>query len=112
MKTTEFKQTYYLELSYKQVSEVEFKSTVTVYERSSRNEITRESVKIDFLKIDQQLSDSQYSLTPISWQTYLNQTITMLFNLIMLRFGIVDLYLLNDRNKIIEFFNQNPFLTE
>ena len=112
MKTSEFKQTYYLALTYKQVSEIEFTSTVIVYEKSNNKEITRESVKIDFLKIGQQLDDSKYTLTPISWQIYLNQTTTMLFNLIMLKFGIHDLYLINDRKKIIEFFNQDPFQNE
>ena len=112
MKTSDFKLAYFLDTDYQKVSDNEFTATVIVYERKKNIEITRETVKIDFVAIQKQLSNSLLTLTPISWSTYLNATITMLFNLILIRFGISDSYVLNDKEKISKLFKKNPFIED
>jgi hypothetical protein len=79
------------------VPEIEFTTTITVYNKENNQKIIKEGVKINFLEIGQQINDSQFTLTPISWKIYLNQTITMLVNLILIRFKISDLYTINDK---------------
>ena len=64
------------------------------------------------MDIGQDLADSNFSFNPITWETFLNSTITMLFNMLMLRINLTDLYSVDGQEKIAELFNENPFHKE
>jgi len=112
MNTKEFKASYYLQRSYQQVLLTEFYCKLIVKSKANDQEITGIETKINTLEIGQDLEDSQFSLSPISWERYLNQTIIMLFNMLMYRLNIDDLYNVDGQEKIGEFFNKNPFHDE
>ena len=112
MNTTQFKNDYYLQRNYQQVSETEFKCRLVVKSRANNQEITGIETKVNTDEIGQGLADSQFSINPISWERYLNQTITMLFNLLMFRLNIHDLYNVDGEDNIAEFFDKNTFYEE
>lgn len=112
MTTDQFKSNYYLKRSYEQVSPTEFHCKLNVYLKSNNQEISGIETKINTTDIGQAMEDSQFSLTPISSENYLNQTITILFNMLMFRFNITDLYNTDGQNEISEFFDENPFHEE
>ncbi len=109
MDTTQFKNGYFIERVYKPISETEFKCRLIVKSKANNQEITGIETKINTVDIGQGLADSQFSVNPISWERYLNQTIIMLFNMLMLRLNITDLYNVDGEDKISEFFEENPF---
>ena len=109
MDTKQFKQDYLIERAYQPISETEFKCRLIVKSKADNQEITGIETKINTVEIGQGLADSQFSVNPISWEIYLNQTITMLFNMLMLRINITDLYNVDGEDKISEFFDENPF---
>lgn len=109
MNTKQFKKGYFIERVYKPISETEFKCRLIVKSKTDNQEITGIETKINTVEIGQGLADSQFSVNPISWERYLNQTITMLFNMLMLRLNITDLYNVDGEDKISEFFDKNPF---
>lgn len=80
--------------------------------KTTHKEITSIETKINAMDIGQGISDSNFSINPISWETFLNSTITMLFNILMSRIGLKDLYSINRQEKITELFNENPFYKE
>jgi len=109
METTQFKNGYFIERVYQPISETEFKCRLMVKSKANNQEITGIETKINTVEIGQGLADSQFSVNPISWERFLNQTITILFNMLMLRLNITDLYKVDGEDKISEFFNENPF---
>ena len=109
METTQFKNGYFIERVDQPISETEFKCRLIVKSKANNQEITGIETKINTVDIGQGLADSQFSFNPISWERYLNQTITMLFNMLMLRLNITDLYNVDGEAKISEFFEENPF---
>jgi hypothetical protein len=66
-----------------------------VKNKTTHKEITSIETKINAMDIGQGISDSNFSINPISWETFLNSTITMLFNILMSRIGLKDLYSIN-----------------
>lgn len=109
MDTKQFKQDYFIERVYQPISETEFKCRLIVKSKADNQEITGIETKINTVEIGQGLADSQFSVNPISWERYLNQTIKMLFNMLMLRINITDLYNVDGEDKISEFFDEDPF---
>lgn len=109
MDTTQFKHGYFIERVYQPISETEFKCRLIVKSKANNQEITGIETKINTVEIGQGLADSQFSVNPISWERYLNQTITMLFNMLMLRLNITDLNNVDGEVKTSEFFDENPF---
>lgn len=112
MTIQQFKQSYYLERQYQPVSDVEFFCKIIVKNKITHNEITSIETKINAMEIGQGLTDSNFSFNPISWETFLNSTIKMLFNMMMLRIDIQDLYRVDEQGNIAELFNEDPFHTE
>jgi hypothetical protein len=112
MTIQQFKQSYYLERQYQPVSDVEFFCKIIVKNKITHNEITSIETKINAMEIGQGLTDSNFSFNPISWETFLNSTIKMLFNMMMLRIDIQDLYRVDEQGNISELFNEDPFHTE
>ncbi len=112
MTIQQFKQSYYLERQYQPVSDVEFFCKIIVKNKITHNEITSIETKINAMEIGQGLTDSNFSFNPISWETFLNSTIKMLFNMLMLRIDIQDLYRVDEQENIAELFNEDPFHTE
>jgi hypothetical protein len=112
MNVNQFKTNYYLEREYKKVSEVEFYCRIIVKDNLNNQEITRIETRINALDVGQNLTDSQFTITPISWEKYLNQSITMLFNMLMLRLNISDIHIIDGQTSISDFFNKNPFHNE
>lgn len=112
MTTEQFKANCYLKRDYQKVSETEYHCKIRVFLKSSNQEIPGIpgiQTKINATDIGQDLADSQFSLTPISWENYLNQTIIMLFNMLMFRFNISDIHNVDDQEEIAKFFDTNPF---
>lgn len=109
MNINQFKSSYYLERQYQQVSEIEFYCRLVVKSKQNNQEVTGIETKINTLQIGQGLSASHFSFHPINWENYLNQTITMLFNMLMLSINLVDIYNVDGQEKIANFFNENPF---
>jgi hypothetical protein len=64
------------------------------------------------LEIEQGIADSRFTINSISWERYLNQTIIMLFNMLMYRLSIVDIFNVDGQKAIEEFFIENPFHEE
>jgi hypothetical protein len=112
MTIQQFKQSYYLERQYQPISDIEFFCKIIVKNKITHNEITSIETKINAMDIGQGISDSNFSFNPISWGTFLNSTIKMLFNMLMLRINIQDLYRVNDQRNIAELFNEDPFHKE
>lgn len=112
MTTNEFKSNYYLQRVYGQASESEIYCRILVKRRKDDIEITGLETKINTYDIGQSLADSQFSFNPITWENYLNQTIIMLFNLLMLRLNISDIYSVDGKENIATFFDENPFHEE
>jgi len=112
MTTNQLRAHYYLERTYSQVSEIEFTCRIVVKDRKNNQELTRINTKINTLDTGQDIADSNFSLTPITWERFLNQTIQMLFNMLMFRLNITDLHTVDGQEKIAEFFSENPFHTE
>lgn len=109
MDTKQFKQSYFLEIVYKSISITEFKCRLIVKSKTNNQEIKGIETKINTIDIGQGIADSQFNVHPISWERYLSQTITMLFNLLMLHLNITDLHNVDGEENISEFFNENPF---
>lgn len=109
MDTTQFKNGFFIERVYQPISETEFKCRLIIKSKANNKEITGIETKINTVEIGQGLANSQFSVNPINWKRYLNQTITMLFNMLMLRLNITDLYYVDGEDEISEFFNENPF---
>jgi hypothetical protein len=109
MNTSQFKVSYFLQKDYRKVSPIEFYCKLTVISKSDEKEVTGIETKINLLEIDQQLADSQFGLTPVTWEMYMNETISILFYYLMLRVNVqlIDNIISND--QIAEFFNENPF---
>lgn len=82
---------------------------MVVKSRQGNSEITGIKTKIDFLDTDQSIAESRFTLTPITWEIYLDQTIIMLFNMLMFRLNIEDLYSVDGKEQIELFFDKNPF---
>jgi len=112
MTTQQFKQSYYLERQYQPVSDIEFFCKIIVKNKTTHKQITSIETKINAMDIGQDLADSNFSFNPITWETFLNSTITMLFNMLMLRINLTDLYSVDGQEKIAELFNENPFHKE
>ena len=112
MTTEQFKSDYYLQRVYGQVSETEIYCRLLVKNRENNDEITGLETKINTYDIGQRLDDSRFSFNPITWENYLNQTIIMLFNLLMLRLSISDIYSVDGKESIAAFFNEYPFHAE
>ena len=112
MNKTQFREEFYIERMYQKVSEIEFTCHLIVKSRENNNVVTRIETKINILDVDQEVSDSRFTLQPISWEHYLNKTIEMLFNMLMIRLNIDEPYTITGRDEISEFFNENPFYRE
>jgi hypothetical protein len=112
MNTNEFKASFYLVRTYQRVSEIEFKCKIVVKDRNTDKEITGIETKINTFEIGQGIADSRFAINPISWERYLNQTIIMLFNMLLYRLSIVDIYNVDGQKAIGEFFIENPFHAE
>jgi|1048.fasta_scaffold44297_2 hypothetical protein len=112
MTILQFKQSYYLERQYQSVSDIEFFCKIIVKNKTTHNQITSIETKINAMDIERDLVDSNFSINPITWETFLNSTINMLFNLLMLRINLTGLHSADGQEKIAELFNENPFHNE
>lgn len=112
MNINQFQTNYFLQREYQQVSEIEFYCRIIVKDKQNNQEITRIETRINALDVEQNLTDSQFTITPISWENYLNQSIIMLFNMLMLRLNISDIHNVDGQDSITEFFSENPFHNE
>ncbi|MBV5281530.1 MAG: hypothetical protein JZU53_03755 [Paludibacter sp.] len=112
MNTNQFKSNFYLQRVYGQISNAEIFCRLIVKQKLDDKEITGIETKINTYEIGQSLADSRFTFNTVSWGNYWNQTITMLFNLLMLRLNIEDIYNVDGYEKIAEFFYENPFHKE
>ena len=112
MNTTKFKTDYYLQRVYGRISETEIYCRLIVMSKLNNYEITGLETKINTYDIGQVLNDSKFTMQPISWGKYLNQTIVMLFNLLMIRLDISDIHSVEGMDNISTFFDENPFHPE
>ena len=112
MNTEQFKERFYLERHYGRILEIEIYCRIVVKKRENDQEVTGIETKINTLDIGKDLADSQFTLTPISWGDYLNQTIQMLFNMLVIRLKIDNCLTVNGQESISDFFNENPFHEE
>ncbi|MBA4155801.1 hypothetical protein [Flavobacterium sp.] len=109
MTTSQFKADYYLEKTYDFISEVEFNCKLTMKRKSDDAFVTGLKTKINILEVGQDIADSQFAINPISWEKYLDATIIMQFNLLMLKINLIDLYNTDGKKNIADFFEENPF---
>jgi len=112
MNATLFKRYYYLKITPKQITETEFLYRLIVFSKQTSEEITGIETKINFYQIDEKVKDSQFQFNQITWENILNQTIIMLFNALMFRIQLTDIYLLDGKEHIKEFFPNDPFFKE
>lgn len=112
MKTKQFTSNFYIQRVYGQISNTEIFCRLIVKQRLDDMEITGIETKINTYEIGQSLADSRFSLNTVTWGNYLNQTIIMLFNLLMLRLNIENIYNVDGQENIAIFFNENPFHEE
>lgn len=112
MDSKEFKEKFYLVLEKKRISDIEIYFEIAIRDKKDNNRINGLGTRVNTLDIDQNIADSQFNATPISAEKYINQAIQMLFNLVMFRLNISDVYDLGDRESITEFFKDSPFFEE
>lgn len=112
METKHFKSTYCLQRIYGHVSDSQIFCRIIVKNRSDNSEIMGLESKIKSFDVGEGLAYSLFSIHPISWEIYLNETIIVLFNLLMLRLNISDLKPMNDQKAIATFFEEDPFVEE
>lgn len=112
MNKTQFTEEFYIERVYRRISEIEFTCNLIVKSRENNNVVTGIETKINILDVNQEVSDSRFTLEPISREKYLNKSIEMLFHMLMIRLNIDESYAITDRVEISEFFNENPFYRE
>jgi hypothetical protein len=109
MTTEQFKADYYLEKVYEKISEIEFDCKLAMKRKADDAIITGLKTKINVLEVGQDIADSQFEINQISWENYLDATIIMQFNLLMLKINLVDLYNTDGKKNIADFFEENPF---
>lgn len=112
MNVNQFKNGYYIQRVYGNISQSEIFCRLIVKKRQDDTEITGLETKINVYDIGQQLADSRFAINTITWENYLNQTIVMLFNMLMLRLGISGIYTVYRQDVIEIFFDENPFHEE
>ncbi|WP_129750066.1 hypothetical protein [Flavobacterium beibuense] len=109
MTTEQLKEDYYLERTYKEVSDTELNCKLTIIRKADKVTVTGIQTKINILEVGQDISDSQFQIYPITWETYLDETIIMQFNLLMLRINLTDLHNTEGKKNIADFFIDYPF---
>ena len=109
MTTQQFKADYYLEKIYESISETEFNCKLSMKRKSDNAVVTGLKTKINILDVGQDIADSQFEINPINWETYMDATIVMQFNLLMLKINLIDLYDTDGKRNIADFFEENPF---
>ncbi len=112
MNVNQFKSGYYIQRVYGNISQSEIFCRLIVKNRQDDTEITGLETKINVYDIGQQLAESRFAINTITWKNYLNQTIVMLFNMLMLKLGITDIYNVDEQEAIAPFFDENPFYNE
>ncbi|OOV19547.1 hypothetical protein [Flavobacterium sp. LM4] len=109
MTTEQFKADYYLEKIYENISETEFNCKLTIKRKSDDAFITGLKTKINVLEVGQDIADSKFEINTIDWEAYLDATIIMQFNLLMLKINLIDIYNTDGKKNIADFFEENPF---
>ncbi len=109
MTTHQFKADYYLDKKYETISPTEFNCKLTVIRKTDNAILTGLKTKINILEVEQDIADSKFEINPLDWETYLDATITMQFNLLMLKINLTDIYNTDGKKNIADFFEENPF---
>ncbi|MEZ0007623.1 hypothetical protein ABH942_003008 [Flavobacterium sp. 28YEA47A] len=109
MTTEEFKKDYYLEKIYERISEIEFDCKLIVKRKSDNAYVTGVKTKTNILDVSQDITDTRFAINPITWPIYLDDIIIMLFNLLIFRISLTDIYETNNKRNIADFFRINPF---
>jgi hypothetical protein len=114
MDSIEFKRKYYLKRIYQKDSDTEFYCRIVAHKREDDKEVKGVGIetRINISEVGQNIDDSQFYFNQITWENYLNQTIKMLFNVLMFRIQLSDLYSIDGNKSIASFFYEDPFYEE
>ncbi|MEY2923270.1 MAG: hypothetical protein RL108_1896 [Bacteroidota bacterium] len=109
MNTEQLYAHYYFTKEYKKKSDTEFTCKVSIKKRNDDAIVTSIGNNIDFFETEQTIQDSEFAIAQITWEDFLNETIIMLFNLLIFRINLEDPENIDGRDSIATYFDEDPF---
>lgn len=100
---------YYLTKEYEKKSETEFVCKIYIKKRIDDSVVTSIGNSIDILETEENISNSKLAISNVTWENYLDETVIMLFNLLMFQINLIDMENIEGKSSISSFFDEYPF---